>query len=98
MCDKLGYQHLILERDQFRLLTAKQDLVEYRFHTRAALHMFCRICGVKSFYVPRSHPDGVSINFRCLDDISELEVEWGDFDGRHWSRSRESLATDPDFE
>ena len=62
-----GFLHLIVPASRFRLLSGDDDLVDYRFNTGTARHRFCRRCGVKSFYVPRSHPDGFSINGRCLD-------------------------------
>ncbi|GAB3379527.1 hypothetical protein GCM10027432_04960 [Lysobacter fragariae] len=63
-----GFLHLIVPAAHFRLLSGADDLAEYTFNTGAARHLFCRHCGVKSFYVPRSHPDGFDINARCLDD------------------------------
>ena len=62
-----GFLHLIVPAPRFRLLSGASDLVEYTFNTGTAHHLFCRHCGIKSFYVPRSHPDGFDINARCLD-------------------------------
>ena len=62
-----GFLHLIVPATRFRLLSGADGLVEYRFNTGAARHLFCGHCGIKSFYVPRSHPDGFSVNGRCLD-------------------------------
>ena len=67
ICEKLGYLHLIVPRSAFTLLQGDDALSTYRFNTGVAEHLFCRHCGVKSFYVPRSHPDGYSVNARCLD-------------------------------
>lgn len=64
-----GFLHLIVPASRFRLLSGADALVEYAFNTGAAKHRFCRDCGIKSFYVPRSHPDGYSINARCLDGV-----------------------------
>ena len=36
------------------------------------------------FYVPRSGPDKVDINVRCLDEFDALDIEPKRFDGRHW--------------
>ena len=66
ICGPIAYQHLIVPRESFRLLRGDEALTTYTFGTRTARHLFCRNCGVKSFYVPRSHPDGVSVNVRCL--------------------------------
>ena len=67
ICDKTGFLHLIVPHGNFTLLSGVEALASYRFGTGAAEHLFCRHCGIKSFYVPRSHPDGYSVNGRCLD-------------------------------
>jgi len=76
MCRMTGFLHLIAPALRFRLLSGADDLTEYRFNTGTARHLFCRHCGVKGFYVPRSHPDGWSVNARCLepDTIDAIEV------------------------
>ena len=77
ICRMSGYLHLIVPRERFRLLKGADRLTEYTFNTGTARHLFCRHCGVKSFYVPRSNPDGYSINARCLDQatIEHLQIE-----------------------
>jgi hypothetical protein len=67
ICRKSGFLHLIVPARDFRLLSGEGDLADYRFNTGTAVHRFCRHCGIKSFYVPRSHPDGIDVNVRCLD-------------------------------
>ena len=74
MCRMTGFLHLIVPRTRFRLLRGAEALSEYRFNTGAAQHLFCSHCGVKSFYVPRSNPDGYSVNLRCLDQSTLAEV------------------------
>lgn len=66
ICSMTGFLHLIVPASRFRLLSGREALTEYSFNTGVARHLFCRHCGVKSFYVPRSNPDGFSINVRCL--------------------------------
>ena len=92
ICRMSGYLHLIVAKSRFTLLQGGDALVEYRFHTGIAQHLFCGACGVKSFYVPRSHPDGFSVNFRCLDDSSALTVTTVPFDGGKWEESIHELA------
>jgi hypothetical protein len=77
ICRMTGYLHLIVPRTRFRLLRGAESLLEYRFHTGAARHLFCRHCGVKSFYVPRSNPDGYSVNLRCLErgTVEQVDIE-----------------------
>lgn len=93
MCRRSGYLHLIVNARQFRLVSGADDLLDYRFGTGTARHLFCRHCGVKSFYVPRSHPDGYSVNARCLDPATIQSMKVQPFDGRHWESAREELAS-----
>ncbi|HUO19728.1 MAG TPA: GFA family protein [Steroidobacteraceae bacterium] len=90
ICRMSGYQHLIVPRARFRLLQGAESLTEYRFNTGTARHLFCRHCGIKSFYVPRSNPDGYSVNARCLDPatIEHLEIEIFDDNDRAASEAR----------
>lgn len=93
MCSKTGFLHLIVEAADFRLLTDPAALAAYSFGTGVAQHLFCRTCGIKSFYRPRSHPDGWSINLRALDDSSALTVTISPYDGRgNWEAARAQLA------
>ena len=91
MCRRSGYLHLIVANDRFRLLSGSDALTEYRFNTGTARHLFCSVCGVKSFYVPRSHPDGWSVNVRCLEAATIKSVTVRPFDGAHWEASIDGL-------
>ena len=92
MCSRVGFQHYIVPKSRFRLLRGEDALTTYSFNTRTAKHLFCSVCGVKSFYVPRSHPDGYSINYRCLDPLDFTSVVTSEFDGKHWEDSVGELA------
>jgi hypothetical protein len=91
ICAMTGFQHLIVPRARFRLLQGSDALTEYTFNTGVARHLFCSRCGVKSFYVPRSNPDGYSVNARCLEPgtIEALALE--PFDGRNWEANAAAL-------
>jgi len=89
VCRMTGYLHVNVPHAQFELVSGGDALVSYRFGTGTAEHLFCRHCGVKSFYQPRSHPDCWSVNANCLDQAVELDVE--KFDGRHWSAAKAKL-------
>lgn len=91
MCRMTGHLHWFVEVADFRLLAGEDALSEYRFNTGAARHLFCRHCGVKSFYVPRSHPDGYSVNARCVDPATVEALTVTPFDGRHWETSVAAL-------
>ena len=92
MCSRSAYLHLIVGADEFRLLSGADDLVEYSFGTEIAKHRFCRHCGVKCFYIPRSHPDGYSVNARCLDPSTITSMRIRSFDGKHWETARSELG------
>ena len=87
MCARTGYQHLMVPKDKFRLLSGEESLTNYQFNTGTAKHLFCAHCGIKSFYVPRSHPDGYSVNARCLDAGTIEEMKIVPLDGRNWEKS-----------
>ena len=91
ICRMTGFQHLIAGKDDFRLIKGEDALTSYRFNTGAANHLFCRHCGVKSFYVPRSHPDGYSVNLRCLDPENLPDVDLETFDGANWEQNIASI-------
>ena len=86
MCSKVGYLHLVVPADRFRLLSGSEALTKYSFNTHTANHLFCSVCGIKSFYVPRSHPDGFSINARCLDPGTVDEIIATQINGREWEK------------
>jgi hypothetical protein len=84
ICTRKGYLHWIIARDSFRLLTPQSDLATYRFNTGVARHHFCRVCGVAPFYIPRSDPDKIDVNVRCLDGVDIVALPVEHFDGRNW--------------
>lgn len=86
ICSKAGYLHLIVPKERFRLKSGAEVLTIYGFNTHTAKHMFCSICGIKSFYVPRSHPDGFSVNARCLDPGTVQSMTVEPFNGREWEK------------
>ena len=92
VCAMTGFLHLIVPTSRFRLVRGAEVLAEYRFNTGAAKHLFCRHCGIKSFYVPRSHPDGISVHARCLKPGTVVSITVKPFDGRNWEASRSTLG------
>jgi hypothetical protein len=96
ICSMYGYLHLIVPADRFKLISGREALSTYAFNTRIAQHFFCSTCGVKSFYVPRSHPDGVSVNARCIDTATIESMSVTPFDGREWDKGRAEFRDAPD--
>ena len=91
ICSKSGYLHLIVPKSKFKLLQGEDNLTTYTFDTGEAKHKFCKTCGIKSFYIPRSNPDGYDINVRCLDpQPKKINIE--PFDGKNWEQHAHELA------
>jgi len=91
ICSKSGYLHLIVPRSKLKLLQGESSITTYSWGTGIAKHTFCKTCGIKPFYIPRSNPDGYDVNVRCLDPVPvELEIE--PFDGKNWEEHAHELA------
>lgn len=93
ICAKKGYLHLIVKPERFRLLQGDDALVEYRFHTGAAIHRFCANCGIHPFYTPRSHPHHVDVNARCIEGLDLADLPRSKFDGQNWEENVKSIRT-----
>ena len=92
ICARSGFIHIIVPEGRFRLIQGEANLTSYSFNSHTARHLFCRVCGVKSFYRPRSNPDGWSVNARCLDDFRTLDLDLTAFDGQNWEQHAHALA------
>ncbi len=84
ICTKKGILHLVVPPEQFELLSGENDLTTYEFNTKVAKHTFCKHCGIHPFYVPRSDPDKIDVNARCIDGFDATSVKPKPFDGRNW--------------
>jgi hypothetical protein len=87
ICTKKGFLHLIVAPDAFELISGKDALTRYRFNTGTAKHTFCTTCGIHPFYVPRSDPDKIDVNVRCLDGVDLAALKPHRFDGRNWEHA-----------
>lgn len=92
ICAMSGNIHVITPASRFRLIQGEDNLTLYTFNTGVAQHMFCKTCGVKSFYRPRSNPDGYAVTYRCLDDWRDMDVTINKFDGVNWEENAGALA------
>lgn len=92
ICRKKAYLHWIVPRERFRLLTPAENLATYTFNTGVAKHHFCRTCGVAAFYIPRSDPDKVDVNARCLDEVNLSALQIDSFDGQNWEEAYREYA------
>jgi hypothetical protein len=91
ICSKVGYLHLVVPRSRFKLLQGADSITTYTWGTGIAQHTFCKTCGIKPFYIPRSNPDGYDVNVRCLEPApAELEIE--PFDGKNWEEHAHKLS------
>lgn len=91
ICRMTGFLHLIVPKSRFRLLSGQETITTYRFNTGVAQHKFCKLCGVKAFYIPRSNPDGVDVNARCL-DTRPRSIRVVPFDGQNWEAHAHTVA------
>jgi Uncharacterized conserved protein len=91
ICVKKGFMHLIVTQEQFNLLQGEDVLKTYKFNTGVAQHKFCGICGIHAFYIPRSHPDCIDVNVRCLDGNVIENFEIMPFDGANWEENIHKL-------
>ena len=94
ICLAKGYVHWYVPHANFRLLSDEDAIITYRFGSGKAEHRFCSTCGVAPFYIPRSDPDKVDVNVRCLDGMTLEEIDRLEptlFDGEHWEESHRRL-------
>ena len=87
LCDMKGFLHLIVPPQQFECLSGEDVLSTYQFGTKTAKHTFCKTCGVHPFYVPRSDPDKIDVNVRCVDGVDLAALSPKPFDGQNWEAS-----------
>jgi len=93
ICRMKGLLHLIVRPEDFTLLQGAEALAEYRFGTERAAHRHCRTCGCAPFYTPRSHPDQVDVNVRCLDGDAPTRFEVVPFDGDDWEANVHTIRS-----
>lgn len=91
ICNMSGFLHLIVPQHHFRLISGADNITTYTFNTGVAKHTFCKTCGIKPFYIPRSNPDGVDVNLRCLTPQPKA-VKIVDFDGQNWEQHAHIVA------
>jgi hypothetical protein len=91
ICTKSGFLHLIVDKAGFTLERGADALTDYRWGSGTAQHLFCSTCGIKSFYIPRSHPDGFSVNWRALDGVEDVKPLIRPYDGKNWEKARADL-------
>jgi hypothetical protein len=92
ICRMTAFLHLIVPASRFRLVQGAESLTEYTFNTGVAKHRFCKVCGIKVFYIPRSHPDGIDVNVRCLDPVTIESVNISQFDDADREAGTAALA------
>lgn len=92
MCRRTGFLHLIVAASALRIIRGMDALAIYTFNTGVAQHYFCKVCGCRPYYVPRSNPDGFSVNVRCLNESTIRSVTVKSFDGKHWEEHAQNIA------
>ena len=87
ICDKKQNLHFMVQKSNFEILEGEEHLTVYTFGTHMAQHTFCKICGVQSFYTPRSNPDCYGVAPHCLDPGTMKSTSIENFDGKNWEKS-----------
>ncbi len=87
ICRKKGFIHLLVPPENFTLIKGEHTLTTYTFNTHTAQHTFCSVCGIHSFYRPRSHPGWFDVNVNCLDNVTLSDFEVKAFDGQNWEKN-----------
>lgn len=93
ICARAGYQHVFVAQEKATIM-GDSNLITYTFGTHAAKHFFCQNCGVKPFYIPKSHPESYSVNFRCVDGDTLKISETIEFDGQNWDKNIDKLRSE----
>ena len=91
ICSLTSYLHYIIPKSKFRLIKGKKHLSTYKFNKNIAEHYFCKTCGIKSFYIPRSHPNYFSVNARCFDEGTIKKVKITKFNGKNWEKNIDNI-------
>ena len=74
----------------FILLRGKEYLHSYQFNQNIAKHFFCKICGIKSFYQPRSHKNCFSVNYNSVINPPKIKSV-NSFNGRNFENNIKAL-------
>ncbi|HEX3762508.1 MAG TPA: GFA family protein [Kofleriaceae bacterium] len=84
ICGRSGSLLTLAPTEKFTLEQGSEALTDYQFNTRLIHHLFCRVCGIKSFS-RNVDPDGseaIAVNVRCLDGVDPTQLTIMPFDGR----------------
>jgi hypothetical protein len=84
ICNKTGYLHWNVEPAQIRMLAGDGEWTSYRFLTGVADNRFCPTCGISPFRIPRSDPNLIDVNARCIEDLDIATLQIEPFDGQNW--------------
>lgn len=88
ICTMKQNYYFVVPKDKFRLIKGENYLTLYQFNTKTAKHYFCKVCGVQSFYIPRSNPDGVAVTLNCINNLEVgNSVKFENFDGVQWEKT-----------
>jgi hypothetical protein len=83
ICARTGALLSFVPANAFALEKGEGSLADYQFSKKVIHHLFCQVCGVRSFARVEG-PNGpmVAINTRCLDDLDATTLNVRHFDGK----------------
>ena len=83
MCGRSGTLLAFVPADKFKLEKGEDSLTDYQFNKNVIHHMFCKVCGIKSFAMGKGpNGDTRAINVRCLDEVDLQAVPTRHVDGK----------------
>jgi hypothetical protein len=83
MCGRAGTFLTFVPASEFTLLAGEEILTDYQFNRHAIHHLFCNVCGIKSFARgSKGDQPMVAINARCLDDVDLSKLTVNQFNGK----------------
>ncbi|HET7500460.1 MAG TPA: GFA family protein [Kofleriaceae bacterium] len=84
MCGRAGTLLAFAPIGKFKLEQGSESLTDYQFHKHVIHHMFCKVCGIKSFArgTGRDGSEMAAINVRCLEGVDPTKLTIQQVDGR----------------
>jgi len=75
ICKRKGAIMSLVKNEKFKIIKGHEKIKLYQFHTKAAKHFFCSICGIYTHHHPRINPALTGFNLGCIDDINTSDLD-----------------------
>jgi hypothetical protein len=74
LCRRRNALMVKVHESAFELLAGAEQLATYQWHTRTAVHHFCKVCDIYPFHRKRVTPDHFGVNVHCLDGFDPAGI------------------------